>query len=417
MLGIIPVTLTAGSALAVPWSGTGANTGAVRGYADAPTPTPTPTPAPTPTRPQRPVPVNCNPSIGAKSPGRGLPWAQVRLNFSEAWKFTRGKGVTVAVVDSGVSTGPQLPTRRVTQETVIGTGTADCDGHGTGVAGIIAAARQPGNPFTGVAPAAHIVSVKFTDSQNVDCTALANGIRLAANDLAKVINVSTQCFTDTPVLRAAVRYANNHHAVIVAATGNDTTSTGQGPFFPAAYSADRALFPNVLSVGAVDVNGKLTGVSDTKTHVSVVAPGQAVLTLAPGGTFKYQDGTSFAAPFVSGVAALLRAAHPTLTAAEVVSRIITTADGGTIAGTGAGMIDPLQAVTALLPAEGGAAARAPTRAVTMVSVPRPPPSDRVEGMLVASLTVGALAAAALVLVGAVVIPAGRRRGWKPGRRS
>lgn len=360
---------------------------------------------------------------GGDSAGSVTPWAQQQLNFTDAWRFSqKGANIKVAVVDSGVSAkSPQL-NGRLTETEVTGTSAGlDCVGHGTGVAGIIAAAVQPPNPFYGVAPAAQILSVKVTDSgNNVDCRLVAQGIQEAVNQGAQVINVSIQCGVNTAglgELKNAVTLARNRGVVIVAAAGNDLSNGGKPPFFPADYSA---VFPNVLSVGAVQQDGTLLSVSDTLTHISVAAPGANITTIAPQGTFvgpqtrNAASGTSFAAPFVSGIAALVIASHPALTAAQVVRRIIATADGGTGVGTGAGMVDPLQAVTALLPGEGQAVASSAPLPPSPVAVPRAPAPDRLTRIVIVSVTGGSLAAAVLVVAGALVIPAGRRRGWRPG---
>jgi subtilisin family serine protease len=116
----------------------------------------------------------------------------------------------------------------------------------------------------------------------------------------------------------------------------------------------------VLAVGAIGPGGVLAGFSDRYTPVGVTAPGVDVTSAYPG-TFPaaydaVQNGTSFAAAFVSGVVALVRSAHPGLNAAQVVARIEATAHGGTGPGTGHGMVDPVRAVTAVLPAEQASAA-------------------------------------------------------------
>jgi len=350
------------------------------------------------------------------SPGTAAPWAQQVLGFADAWQFTTGQGESVAVVDSGVSGNQQLSGRVTAGQSLTGTSAGlDCVDHGTGVAGIIAAAPGRHDPFAGVAPGAEILSIKVTDHEGVDAGLLAAGIMDAVSDHAQIINVSDQV-GNTPALSDAVLFAARRNVVIVAAAGNTDQQTGStGPFYPAAYASDPAAYPNVLSVGAVDPAGAVPSFSrPVQTGVSVVAPGAGVLTIAPGGTFRQQDGTSFATPFAAGVAALVRASHPKLTAGQVVSRIIATADGGTGAGagrTGAGMVDPLQAVTAVLPAAGQQAA--PRPAPDPVSLPRTAAPDRFTRMLAACVTGGALGAAGLVVVAAAVIPAARRRRAPP----
>jgi type VII secretion-associated serine protease mycosin len=332
------------------------------------------------------------------------PWAQQALDFSSVWPETTGRGITVAVVDSGVDWTPQLA-GRVSYIDETGAGPADCVGHGTAVASIIAASdrRNRGVPFYGVAPGARILSVKVNSGENGYARLLAKGIHDAAANGAKVINVSIQG-PDTPGLYRAVRFAQQSGAVVVAAAGNDTPGSGHGPYFPAAY-------PGVLSVGAVDQTGTVTSYTDTRTPISVSAPGANVASAWPTGFSPDNQGTSFATAFVSGEAALLRAADRRLTAAQVVSRIIATADGTIGAHSGAGMIDPVQALTSVLPAPAGPA----QGSLPPVSVPRVPAGDPLARTVAISVTGGAIGAAALVVIGAMVLPHGRRRRWRPGR--
>jgi membrane-anchored mycosin MYCP len=346
----------------------------------------------------------CPPQLGVRRLARP-PWAQQALDITGAWAASRGRGVTVAVVDSGVDYSPQLA-GRVTEINLTGQGPRDCVGHGTAVASIIAAsdARGRGVPFYGVAPAARILSVKVNTGDTGTTRLLAQGIRDAVADGAQVINVSIQTAANSPALRAAVVFALRRNAVVVAAAGNDNPGAGTGPYYPASY-------PGVLSVGAVDETGTLTSYTDRKTRVSVTAPGANIASAWPGGYNPASQGTSFAAAFVSGVAALVRAAYPRLTAAQVVRRIETTADGATGAHTGAGMINPVQAVTAVVPV---AAARP---AAQPLPVPQPPAQNPVTRTLALSIAGGAAALAALVIALALVVTRGRRRHWRPaGRR-
>jgi membrane-anchored mycosin MYCP len=191
----------------------------------------------------------------------------------------------------------------------------------------------------------------------------------------------------------------------VAAAGNDNPGSGTGPYYPASY-------PGVISVGAVDRSGTLTSYTDRKTTVSVTAPGTNVASAWPGGYNPASQGTSFAAAFVSGVAALVRAAYPQLTGAQVVSRIETTADGPAGAHTGAGMVNPVQAVTAVLPVP----AASPAAAAQPVAIPRAARPDPATRALALSITGGTVAVAILVAAAAWVIPRGRRRRWRPARR-
>ena len=257
----------------------------------------------------------CPPQHGIAAPA-AAPWAQQELGFASVWNRTRGAGVTVAVVDSGVDANPQFGDRVIPgPDLVAGTKPgippgADCVGHGTAVASIIAAAPVPGVSFTGVAPAARILSVKISGTDTFPTSATPQGIMDAVQFGADVINLSLATPDDVPALRNAVEYALRQNVVVVAAAGNDIQqggAGGNGPFYPAAY-------PGVLAVGAAGPGGALAGFSDRHTPVAVTAPGVNVTSAYPG-TFPdaydpAQSGTSFAAAFVSGVVALVRVRSP-----------------------------------------------------------------------------------------------------------
>ena len=375
------------------------------------------------------------------------PWAQQALGFSGVWPLTEGAGVTVAVVDSGVDANPQFGDRVTVGPDLAGAtfgapAGADCVGHGTSVASIIAAAPVAGVSFAGVAPEAAILSVKITNSDSFPGQVTAQAIRDAVNLGANVINLSLATTVSTPALQAAVESAQARNVVVVAAAGNDSAGGATGPFYPAAY-------PGVLSVGAIGPDGSLASFSDTRTPVSVTAPGIDVTSAYPG-TFPAaynpgDNGTSFAAAFVSGVAALVRAYHPDLDEAQLVARITATADGPAGPGTGRGMVNPVQAVTAVLPATalagdadargggtspgsgnaqgggtspgsgnaqaGGAQAAGPAGRVRIIRAAAP---DRAARTVAFSVVAGAAGLAVLVTAAALAIPAGRRRHWRPG---
>jgi membrane-anchored mycosin MYCP len=353
----------------------------------------------------------CPGTSAVAAPG-ATPWAQQALGFASVWRLTRGAGVTVAVVDSGVDANPQFGNRVTIAPDLAPSPTspspdADCVGHGTSVASIIAAAPVPGVSFSGVAPAAGILSIKITNSDTFPGSVAAQAIVAAVDDGAQVINLSLATVS-TPALAAAVRLAQASDVVVVAAAGNDSPNGAAGPFYPAAY-------PGVLSVGAVGQDGALAGFSDTRTPVSVTAPGVGVTAAYPGvfprAYNPASNGTSFATAFVSGVAALVRAAHPGLDQAQVVARITATANGSAGPGTGHGLVNPVQAVTAILP-PGPATSAGP--APTQITVDRAAHPDRRAAATALPITAGAAALAVLVVTAAVVVPAGRRRHWRPG---
>jgi membrane-anchored mycosin MYCP len=375
-----------------------------------------PTPAPTVTRTKLKTvapPQRCD--IGAGAPASEMtsaPWPQQMLNFTEVWPFTEGQHVKVGIVDSGVDAShPQLP--NIASYDLTGTDKRDCAGHGTEVAGIIAAQdRRPHVPFLGVAPKSRLISVKVaTQDKNNDARLLAKGISRAADLGAKVICVSSQT-ANYPFLEQAVRHAQAVGALVVAAAGNTDPGKkdSQQELYPASYDG-------VMSVGAVGPDGKVADFSDSKSRVSVVAPGAKVISTWPGNSYHLDDGTSFAAPYVAGTAALVESHLPGLTAAQVKHRIEVTADGSTSVGSGHGIINPLRAVTAVLPEEGGQGQpQAPTRAhpVTLVQPHRESSFTRTMAL---SIVGGALGVTGAVAAGGLIIPAGRRRSWRPGRRA
>jgi membrane-anchored mycosin MYCP len=359
---------------------------------------------------------DCPPQHGIAAPAQ-TPWAQQALSYPSVWKFTQGRGVTVAVIDSGVDANPQFGQRVIIGPDLAGSqfsaapADADCVGHGTSVASIIAAARMAGISFAGVAPRATILSIKITNSlDNIPPALVPTAIFDAVQMGANVINLSLTA-PNSSGLRSAVDYALGHNVVVVAAAGNDD-GNGTGPFYPAAY-------PGVLSVGAVGPDGSLASFSDTHTPVTVTAPGVNVTGAWPGAfpdAYNPGDsGTSFATPFVAGVVALVRAYYPRLKAAEVVQRIKATADGAAGPGTGNGMVNPVQAITAVLPTGSRSAGSGmyPGR----VSIIRPGAPDRPARLLAMVIAAGAFGGAALVITALMVIPAGRRRRWQPGNLS
>lgn len=377
------------------------------------------------------LPARAAPPAGAchdPDPGRPAvreqPWAQQVLDPRQVWPHSRGAGVTVAVVDSGVDAdhpqlhraGKVLPGKNFFEAADL-PGNFDCVSHGTGVAGIIAADPVPGVGFHGVAPDARILPVRISaqdiadngQSLRIDLGALADGIRYAVDSGARVMNLSIAGFADFPELRAAVEYAVARDVLVVAAVGNgQQDGAGELPSFPAAYDG-------VLGVGAIDIDGARTPTSQVGPYVDLVAPGAGVLTTTRVAGHAYTNGTSFAAPFVAATAALVRSAWPDLPAPEVARRLVATASPARGDGHayGAGVVNPYRAVTDGLDLSEPAALPAHT--------PVPPDEaalaetawhDRA-GTVAGWTTVAILGAVALAAAVAVTVPRGRRRRWRP----
>ena len=345
------------------------------------------------------------------APSPQTPWAQRVLDYSSVWGITQGGGVKVAVIDSGVDANPQYDNRVIVGHTFApapaGAVAGDCAGHGTSVAGIIAAAHMSGVGFAGVAPQVTLISIKITNSAtSLPRGVVAPAILSAVEDGAKVINLSLSA-PNTPALQSAVNFALDHNVVVVASAGNNTSDSSTGPFYPADY-------PGVLSVGAVGQDGSRANFSDTRTRVTVTAPGVDVTSTFPGPfphSYTSQNGTSFAAAFVSGVVALVRAHYPDLKAAQVVQRIRDTADGAAGPGTGNGLVNPVEALTAVVPS--GSVSSGTGTDQGRVSIDRAV-SDRKAKMIAMSVAEGAFGLAAIVIAIAVVLGAGHRRRWRPG---
>ncbi len=284
-----------------------------------------------------------------------VPWAQRWFQPDRVWSMSRGSGVVVAVIDTGVDAQhPQLRGSKVREgfDLVTNTtgGNGDCDSHGTAVTSIVAAQAAPGIGFTGLAPAATILPLRVAErgvapddaSEAVDPDRLATAVRQAVDGGARVINVSVVFFVDHPAVAAAIRYAQGRGAIVVAAVGNHHDPAAPGPDavpYPAAY-------PAVIGVGAIAENGTLVPTSYVGPHVDLVAPGSAVVAAVRGSGHAHWTGTSFAAPFVSAAAALVIAADRGRSGAEVVRLLLATADppaGGL--GYGHGVVNPYRALT------------------------------------------------------------------------
>ncbi|MCE3555665.1 type VII secretion-associated serine protease mycosin [Pseudonocardia sp. RS11V-5] len=334
--------------------------------------------------------------VGAGGTGRGG-----GLPLTDVHALADGTGVRVAVIDTGVAPHPRLP-RLVGGGDYLtgGDGLTDCDGHGTAVAGLLAAAPSPDDDVVGVAPGVEVVAIRQASPSFTvttadggtrpagDTASLAQAVRRAVGLGASVVTISEAVCLDAEraavvgrPLRAALQTARAADVLVVAAAGNAGSGgcTGEPGEVPLPAAAGYARDPDVLADGVL-ADGVLAVAATTPDDapaaftvhgpwVDLAARGTGLRSLAPGSGLTGADlqGTSLAVPIVAGTAALVRQRFPGLDATAVAARLVATArrvPGGRSDALGAGVVDPLSALTILTgggppPAAAAVAARPP----------------------------------------------------------
>ena len=383
-------------------------------------------------------------SVSARADGvrDSQQWVLNMLDVPAAWKLTKGKGVTVAVIDSGVD-GNVTDLQGSVQKTALdftGLDTpaskAQWGKHGTWMASIIAGHGHDGGAdgITGIAPKARILSIRVipdrddphyraydSEQEQRIQQSLANGILAAVKGGARVISMSIGYSAPSGAVRAALQYAAQHGAVLIASSGNsghNDQRRAQG-WAPVSFPAE---YPGVLSVGALDSSGNAAGFSSYNLSVKVAAPGVHVPAQGRDGAYRTVDGTSPACALVAGVAALIVSKYPRLSPALVLQALTTTArnpsDGYNVR-TGFGTVDAAAALRAagqlmtVRPA-GSQVASSARFGGGPVAVPAPPVPPRGVGALVLFTM---LAFISLVLAGGAVLvlrAARSPRGGRPG---
>lgn len=269
---------------------------------------------------------------------RARQWHLDAMHADDMWKISTGRGMTVAVIDTGVDDsladlkGQVLDGQDYSRQG--GDEHTDPDGHGTGIAALIAATGRRGglNGSFGLAPGARILPVRlaasgrdFSDyaSGSTYAAEITKAIRFAADSEAQIINISGGSFerdANTPALTSAVAYALQKGKLIFAAAGNDGNKANQ-PGYPAST-------PGVVAVGAINEKVQRSAFSEWGPEIDVTAPGENMYHACPGGTQVCKsDGTSDAAAIASASAALIWSKHPTWTNNQVLRVLINTMKG------------------------------------------------------------------------------------------
>jgi hypothetical protein len=285
-----------------------------------------------------------NSTLAATSPSdpfASQQWGLTAIGAPQVWQFSQGAGVTVAVVDSGSGPHPDLTSNleigRTFFSLIESEGATDVDldeGHGTHVAGIIGAVADNGIGIAGVAPKVRLLPIHVLNADGSgDSRDVARGVRYATDSGARVINLSLGGPTESSSLTSALQYAADKGVLIVAASGNGYADSA--PKWPAASDL-------TLAVTSTDINNNVGIFAQRGDYIDISAPGVSILSTSLGG-YKLLSGTSMSAAFISGAAALLFSAQPTITAGEVRDILLRTATDLGVSGRdttyGAGLVN------------------------------------------------------------------------------
>ena len=338
-------------------------------------------------------------------------WAQRLLAPERVWSFTRGGGVTVAVLDSGVDAShAQLAGEIRRGLDVRGGGSAgadsDCRGTGTQIAGVIGAWQTQSTGFVGLAPNAAILPIRVVGEQDpvgepVPPQVLAQGVRAALDSGADVIAVPVVSYTDAPALRDAVADAVRAGVVVVAAVGDKGGEPGGGPTpYPAAYEG-------VIGVGAIAETGVRWPNSQAGGYVDVVAPGAGIVTVQRAWGLTVAEGTGVACGFVAAAAALAIARRGLRGAAIERLLLATAVPGPGGPEYGHGVVNPYAAVNDHL---------VQRETATLPALAPPTRETASDWLRSRDFAVAGAALLGLIVIGvvaaAITLPRGRRRRWR-----
>lgn len=311
------------------------------------------------------------PALVTTDPYLGSEWHVSKINASSAWDKSMGGGVTIAILDTGVDAShPDLSANMVAGWNVYdnNSNASDVLGHGTAVAGTAAAAANNALGVAGVAGSAKIMPIRISDTNgNATGSAIAQGLTFAANNGARVANISFAGLVGNSTVETAAQYMKSKGGLVVVAAGNNGVNQG--------LSASSTMIP----VAATESTDLLATWSNFGNQVAVAAPGNNIWTTTKGGGYGQWWGTSFASPVAAGVVALMMSKRPDLSNSSVESLLYSSAVDLGAAGRdiyyGHGRVDANAAVNAAI-----AAAATDTQAPN-VSVSSPVGGATVSGLV------------------------------------
>lgn len=280
-------------------------------------------------------------AIVPNDPKYSSAWHLAKLGMSTAWELSNGTGVTVAVIDSGVDKAhTDLGANVLSGWNVVSqnTDSADVNGHGTAVAGTIAALTNNGNGVASIAFGAKILPVRVTNASDgyTYWSDIASGISWAAANGARIANISYD-ITGSSAITTAAQAMRQQGGIVVVSAGNNNVNPGY------------AVNPYLITVAATNSSDTRTTWSNFGDYVDFAAPGQDIWTTSKGGTTGMWWGTSFSAPVVAGVVAQILGTNPLLSPSQVESILQqTSVDLGTAGPDpyyGFGRVNPTAAIT------------------------------------------------------------------------
>jgi type VII secretion-associated serine protease mycosin len=336
---------------------------------------------------------------------RDAQWHLPFLDITKAHQLSQGEGVTVAVIDTGISAEhPDLAGNVLQGFDVVaggsGTGIGDTDGHGTGMAGLVAAhghGQGNGDGALGMAPKAKILPIRIAagDSGTGNSAAMANAVDGAVQRGAKIISISQRTTADKAY--DAVQRAVKAGVIVVASVGNRPREE---------FIGDPAAWPGVVAVGAVGKDGNVADISVHGKALVLTAPGVDITSTGRGSAYRVGTGTSPSTAIVAGVAALVWSKYPNLTSTQVIDHMTATATDKGAAGRdpdyGFGVVNPVKALSTT-PAPPSAS---PSEEGARI-IPRTSPKDEPQSKVGMYVAIGAgILVLAAILAGALLL---RRR--------